>query len=255
MKQRFITALLITSVVLPTFLYGGWPFKVVVFLFIATSLYEVYAIKKDQWPLWLYLVLNVVVIFMARVDLETLFLSFIILMMALFLLSVLFEWISPLDVTYLFTMLLLMSGALRAVLLIVSIGRIELVYVLVVTYLTDTGAYFAGYFFGKHKLNVRISPKKTVEGAIGGWLIGAAFGIAYAFIWVTKLPFEFMIICSLILPWISQLGDLSFSALKRQFGIKDFGTIFPAHGGVLDRIDSLLFSLLTFFVIITLVIL
>lgn len=252
MKQRIITGLAISAVVLPTFLYGGWPFRIVVFFFIASGLYEVYAIKKDKWPLWIYLLMNLLVILYTQADIETLFVSFIIMLMGLFLMTVLFDWFDPMDLSFIFTMIVLMTAALRAVLLTVSIGRLELVYLLVVTYLTDSGAYFAGYFFGKHKLNERISPKKTIEGSIGGWLLGFASGALYAYFFITKLPFEFMLIASAILPLISQLGDLAFSAIKRYFKIKDFGTIFPAHGGVLDRIDSLLFSLLAFYAMLTL---
>lgn len=251
MKQRIITGLLITSIVLPTFLYGGLPFNLVVFFFIAFGLYEVYAVKKDQWPLWVYLLLIGIVLLLANANLENLYLGSLSLIMGLFLLTVLFDWISPMDISYLFTLLILMSGALRSVFYTVSFGRIELVYVLFVTYITDSGAYFAGYLFGKHKLNERISPKKTIEGAIGGWLVASLLGIGYAWLWIKVLPFNLMIISSLILPIVSQLGDLAFSSLKRYFGIKDFGTIFPAHGGVLDRIDSLLFSLVTFYILLT----
>lgn len=254
LKQRIITGLLITSVVLPTFLYGGWPFNIVVFLFIASGLYEAYAIRKDQWPLWIYLGMILLVIFYSQANLETLFVAFILLLMGLYLMTVLFEWFTPQDVNYIFTMSVLLTTAMRAVLLTVSYGRIELVYLLVVTYLTDSGAYFAGYFFGKHKLNERISPKKTVEGAIGGWLVAFVLGSVYAYFLIDKLPLNFMILSSALLPLVSQLGDLAFSAIKRSIGIKDFGTIFPAHGGVLDRIDSLLFSLMTFYVMITLLI-
>lgn len=250
MKQRIITGLAITAVVLPAFLYGGLPFKILVFLFIAFGVFEAYAIKKDHWPLWIYALMSAVVLLMSNVNLEILFVSFLILLMGLYTLSVLFPWFSSVDVSYIFSILFLFTGALRAVLMVVNIGRLELIYILVVTYLTDSGAYFAGYLFGKHKLNERISPKKTIEGAIGGWLIGTLLGIGYAYLWIDKLNFNFMIMASMVLPFFAQLGDLSFSSIKRYFGIKDFGTLFPAHGGVLDRIDSLLFSLLAFFILL-----
>jgi phosphatidate cytidylyltransferase len=114
--------------------------------------------------------------------------------------------------------------------------------------MTDTGAYFTGYFFGRHKLNVRISPKKTIEGSIGGWLFGFGFGVLYAWLWVDNVGFPTMIVLSMICPVVGQLGDMAFSAIKRNFGIKDFGSIFPAHGGVLDRIDSLIFNLLLIYI-------
>jgi phosphatidate cytidylyltransferase len=251
MKQRFLTALGITAVVLPSFLYGGLPFQLVVLFFVLTSLYEVYAVKKADWPFWVYILMLFATIFYAQANLEGLFISFIILLFGLFLLTILFEWFTPMDVTYVFTMMILLTSALRAVLLTVSVyGRMALIFVLVVTFLTDTGAFFGGYFFGKHKLNKRISPKKTVEGAIGGWVFAFASGLVFGHFFVDKLPYEFIILSSAIIPISSQIGDLAFSAIKRYFGIKDFGMIFPAHGGVIDRIDSLLFSMMAFYVLI-----
>lgn len=125
-------------------------------------------------------------------------------------------------------------------------------YVLVTlgsAWLSDTGAYFAGCAFGKHKLAPYISPKKTVEGAIGGaffavvtllavvWgysLISAALG--------SPIEIRYLILACLvpILSCISIIGDLSASIIKRQFGVKDYGSIMPGHGGVMDRFDSAL---------------
>ena len=254
MKQRFFTALAITAVVLPTFLYGGWPFRIVVFFFILTSLYEIYAVKKQVWPIWLYIMMVGMIIMFASFNLITMYIAFIILLMGLFLITITFDWFTPMDASYIFTMLMLLATALRSVFMTVSYGRIELVYILVVTFLTDSGAYFAGYFFGKNKLNERISPKKTIEGAIGGWIIGSLSGLIFAYFLVNRLPFSFMVITSLLLPIVAQVGDLAFSSIKRHFKIKDFGMIFPAHGGVLDRIDSLLFRLMTFYVLLVLLV-
>lgn len=254
MKQRIFTALAITAVVLPTFLYGGWPFRIVVFFFILTSLYEIYAVKKQVWPIWLYIMMVGMIIMFASFNLITMYIAFIILLMGLFLITITFDWFTPMDASYIFTMLMLLATALRSVFMTVSYGRIELVYILVVTFLTDSGAYFAGYFFGKNKLNERISPKKTIEGAIGGWIIGSLSGLIFAYFLVNRLPFSFMVITSLLLPIVAQVGDLAFSSIKRHFKIKDFGMIFPAHGGVLDRIDSLLFSLMTFYVLLVLLV-
>jgi len=250
MKQRFFTALAITAVVLPTFLYGGWPFRLVVFFFILTSLYEIYDVSKGKWPIWLYFFMVALIIVFAMLDLSSLYIGMIILLMSLFLITISFEWFTPFDLSYIYTMMILLTTALRSVFVAVSYGRVELVFILVATYLTDTGAYFSGYFFGKNKLNERISPKKTIEGAIGGWLVGFLSGVAFSYFFVDRLPFDFLVICSAIIPIVSQIGDLAFSSIKRHFGIKDFGTIFPAHGGVLDRIDSLLFSLMAFYILV-----
>lgn len=128
-----------------------------------------------------------------------------------------------------------------------------LIYVLVATFMTDAGAYFVGVFFGKHKMNPRISPKKTWEGFFGGILISSvvSFGLAMLtcglghplVIGLLDLEHWYLILAlSISLPAVSVLGDFVFSSAKRHFDIKDFGNIIPGHGGMLDRLDSVIFS-------------
>ncbi len=114
-------------------------------------------------------------------------------------------------------------------------------YIIIIAYLTDVFAYLVGLKFGKHKLNERISPKKTIEGFIGGWFFGAA--ISFVFAWIFKFFYTnpiIFVVSSLTLPLISQLGDLLFSMIKRYYDVKDFSNLIPGHGGLLDRLDSLL---------------
>ncbi|MBQ9624762.1 MAG: phosphatidate cytidylyltransferase [Clostridia bacterium] len=112
---------------------------------------------------------------------------------------------------------------------------------------TDIFAYFAGMAFGKHKLNPNISPKKTIEGACGGFLGSVGVSICTYFV-ITQFrlidfPLAFMITIGIICGVFAQFGDLTASMIKRICGIKDFGYIIPGHGGVLDRVDSILFCL------------
>ena len=111
-------------------------------------------------------------------------------------------------------------------------------------WMTDTGAYFVGVLFGKHKLIPKVSPKKTVEGAFGG-ILGCIIGFAlYGFIIQSvsgvKVNYVAIVILATVISVISQFGDLVASYIKRERGIKDFGFIFPGHGGVLDRFDSII---------------
>lgn len=121
-------------------------------------------------------------------------------------------------------------------------GEWWIVLTLSVTWLNDTGAYFAGRAFGRRKLYERISPKKTWEGAIGGAIASMAAALIIQHLWLPRLP-----------PWgaaligggaavLGPLGDLSESMIKRAFGAKDSGRLLPGHGGILDRIDALLFN-------------
>ncbi len=114
--------------------------------------------------------------------------------------------------------------------------------------ITDTGAYFAGTLFGKHKLCPVLSPKKTVEGAIGGLVFCVIVVAVYTGIYTNCSQDEIavnyisLIIGTLLASVGGMMGDLFASAVKRFFGVKDYGNFFPGHGGVLDRVDSLMFS-------------
>jgi phosphatidate cytidylyltransferase len=107
---------------------------------------------------------------------------------------------------------------------------------------SDAGAYFAGKALGRHKLIPAISPGKTVEGLIGGIFAGAAFGALSTFWFFPELPYQFSIPLAIVMTVVGVLGDLAESAIKRGAGAKDAATILPGHGGLLDRLDSLLFN-------------
>lgn len=112
------------------------------------------------------------------------------------------------------------------------------------TYITDTGAYFAGSFLGKRKLIEKVSPNKTIEGAIGGVLASVVSFLIYGAVMKSAgydVNFLNLLILSVLCAVVAQLGDLSASLMKRSFQIKDFGNLIPGHGGVLDRVDSLMF--------------
>ena len=125
----------------------------------------------------------------------------------------------------------------------VSRGYLLLPFIL--SFACDTFAYFTGLTIGRHKLAPKVSPKKTVEGAIGGLVGNVLCGLAFAWVmnrWFSgNVPYGAMAVLALFCGAVAQVGDLSFSLIKREFGVKDYGKIFFAHGGVLDRFDSVLF--------------
>ncbi|MFO7969152.1 MAG: phosphatidate cytidylyltransferase [Bacillota bacterium] len=124
-----------------------------------------------------------------------------------------------------------------------QISLTVILYLLIITIMTDTFAYFLGIKFGKHKLAPEISPKKSVEGAISGLLFGAISGVLFAyFLEVFTYNLFVLIIISILISIISQSGDLIASKFKREVGLKDYSNIFPGHGGVLDRFDSTMFA-------------
>lgn len=131
-----------------------------------------------------------------------------------------------------------------------QLGVYLIFFALICALATDTGAQLTGMAIGKHKMSPNISPKKTVEGAIGGlitsFILNAIALTLYNMIADVPLDMNLasiLLICCVPISFMGMMGDLSASVLKRNFGIKDFGKIFPGHGGVMDRLDSTLFTL------------
>lgn len=139
---------------------------------------------------------------------------------------------------------------LRDMFQIEQFGIYLIFYGLICALATDSGAQLAGMAFGKHKMSPNISPKKTVEGAIGGLIFSLILN-GVAIILYNRLAdfkmdeFAVTVLLAACLPvsFLGMMGDLSASVLKRNFGVKDFGKIFPGHGGVMDRFDSSMFTL------------
>ena len=122
-------------------------------------------------------------------------------------------------------------------------GAGPFLFVSVAMWVADSGAYFAGRLFGRHKLCPGISPKKTVEGAVGGVLLTLAYALGVAPYWMPQLQgAETVLAVGLVLALASIVGDLLESAVKRSCGVKDSSRLFPGHGGLYDRFDSLFFA-------------
>ena len=143
-----------------------------------------------------------------------------------------------------------------------ELGLADMGLIFVIAWGSDTAAYFCGTYFGKHKLIPRVSPKKTVEGSVGAVIIAALLCVLYAFIMQKcgsplgspKSPMSYTAVAMLgaVGSAASQLGDLTASAVKRDTGIKDYGKIFPGHGGFMDRFDSVIFiAPIVYFVVLS----
>lgn len=145
-------------------------------------------------------------------------------------------------------------------------GRFWMIYGLVCTFIADAGAYFVGKPFGRHKLCPRLSPKKTVEGLIGGIcasiILGLAIGLGYAKLTNVLPMFEpllriypawLFVVLGFVIALLDLAGDLIASMYKREFGIKDFGNIIPGHGGMLDRMDGVIPVGAALYIILTLI--
>jgi len=115
-------------------------------------------------------------------------------------------------------------------------------FALVIVAMGDTGAYFTGVTLGKNKLLPKVSPKKTIEGSAGGLLWSALSSLGLGIWWGFSMPWYVLVAAGILIGGAGQIGDLVESAIKRVAKCKDSGFVFPGHGGVLDRIDSLLFA-------------
>ena len=125
-----------------------------------------------------------------------------------------------------------------------------LIYLLLITVMTDTYAYITGRLIGKNKLLEVISPNKTWEGTIGGTLFGVLIPMVFYYTCINSdINILTLFSVTLFLSILAQFGDLTFSAIKRHYKVKDFSNIMPGHGGILDRCDSIIFVILGFIIV------
>lgn len=124
-------------------------------------------------------------------------------------------------------------------------GRMYVMLTIGLAFLTDAGAYFAGVLLGKHRGITRVSPNKSLEGYIGGVVTGILFAVIFGLVLQLAMGFSVryfpLVIYGLVGALVTEVGDLSFSLIKREYGIKDYGKLLPGHGGMMDRFDSMVF--------------
>ncbi len=155
------------------------------------------------------------------------------------------------DFAYTFSMTLIITVSLNSIVLLKQVDESHSTMFLVMSmatpWLGDAGAYFVGVLTGKHKLCPNISPKKTIEGAVGGVIICIITSCTALFLfeWIIysdlKINYLNAAIVSFVGALLSIIGDLSFSVIKRSYAVKDYGDLIPGHGGILDRFDSVIF--------------
>lgn len=255
MKTRIITALLIILCVVPPILYGGIFIDALIAFIIIAGGIEILQLSEHhtQWPVVMkpLVIASIFLILMMAVPLQLPLLG--ILTLSMLSIPVFTDRFHIKDAFLCIAYIVLFFTIGKSFLKIYGTNTTYIWLILFATYFCDTGAYFCGRFFGKHKLNTRISPKKTWEGAIGGWFCAMIISFLFGLFFIDTLSWPQLLCASIILPITGQIGDLAFSAIKRTYAIKDFSNLLPGHGGVLDRVDSLVFNFVCFHFILMVV--
>lgn len=250
MKTRIITGLILLAVILPCVILGGIAFKVLIGIVAGIAVFEMLSIcNRPRAHFYLYPIVGLFVFYSLFFDQSLLVSSEIMILYMIILMacSMFDEGINFLRLSYYFTAGVLIAVGLHMLYqLRMTYGFDYILILALATFGTDTGAYFAGMCFGKHKLNPRLSPKKTIEGSIGGIILGTVLSGLYGAYIQIDMPLVWFVFICFVLTITSQIGDLTFSSMKRIFEVKDFSQLLPGHGGILDRFDSILFNAMVF---------
>ena len=264
MKKRVISAIIMLIILVPLILAGGMWFNVGLYLVSILALKEFLDVKASKKPIpsfirfiaYVFLTLLMIVGINSDGEVYTLDYKLLTALVILFLFpTVLYherKKYSINDAFYLIGGLLFLGISMSLLILVRSVSLNLLIFLLLIPMATDIFAYITGLLIGKHKLLEEISPKKTVEGMIGGTIMGVFIGAMFDHTVIDPMfsKIEILAICT-FLSLLGQYGDLVFSAIKRYFGKKDFSHLIPGHGGILDRLDSIIFVLLGFMFFIT----
>lgn len=309
MINRLIVAGILIVLCVPALFFGGWAWFAVITVALLCATYEAIHAPRKKYKWYVYVFTYVIVLclvywmfiksnlaafkslddkstFVWELENNLKSISFSVILLAaaiggycLFaLLDPNFNWN---DVTYLFTMCVLLGIGFQSLLYVryypvayneafyswqswidksspgfkYAQSVLFIIFILLGVIMNDVWAYFVGMFFGKHKMSPRVSPNKTWEGFFGGWILGGLTALGFVLIvdacgmmilppyqvFTVSSQWWWIVILSFFIPLIGDLGDLTMSMVKRHYGIKDFSHLLGAHGGMLDRVDSMLF--------------
>lgn len=262
MKTRVISAIVIVILFVPFLIIGGLPFAIFMSLLALGALYELIKVceSKKKFPVFLKGIAYLLVIAFCMNHFDSIEFSsnFDYRVMA----GILFIFLAPIvfmddfdryhfvDALSLIGSLLFIGLSFNLIVLIRNFDLNYLIYLLLITTITDTFALISGKLVGRHKLCPKISPGKTIEGLVGGVLMGTFVATAFYYTVIqSNISLVLVILATAGLSLVGQLGDLVFSAIKRYYKVKDFSNLIPGHGGVLDRFDSLIFVTFAFIIL------
>ncbi len=257
MKKKVISAIVALIIVIPLIIIGKIPYYIGVAILSLIGYYEILHVRENEKKISNYVkflsaISYLLIVISPLTSKENFLVDYRLVILDLFVCFL------PLivmdrkdydaeDALVLVSSTLFLGISFSYLITIRNMDILYLIYVVLITIMSDTFAQFFGSKIGKHKLCPAVSPNKTVEGMLGGVFFGTFLGTVFfkTFIDVSASLF-LVIVISMTLSLIAEFGDLVFSAIKRKYGVKDYGNIMPGHGGVLDRVDSLLFAILAF---------
>lgn len=255
MKKRVISAIIMALVIIPILYFGGISFNILIILLSFISLKELLnARRKTKYPSIMifiaYVCMTLLILsnvgeysILFGLSYKTLSLVFILLLAPTIFLTKYNYTIN--DAFYLSSITIFLGVIFNLFITLYNDSILHFIYVIIIAITTDIFALLGGKLIGKHKLS-KISPNKTKEGCIVGTLLCIVISTTYYVTFITNEYLVKTIIISLILSIVGIIGDLFFSLIKRENNIKDFSNIIPGHGGVLDRLDSIIFVLIAY---------
>ena len=259
MKKRVISAALMVAIFIPFLIIGEVPFAIFMSIVAVMGLHEMIKVRetRKEFPNILKIFAYILVLALCLTDFNGI--EFQYKVDYRFLSLIVFLFTSPMvfindskkynlnDALFLVSLILFIGLGFKLVVLARNFDINYIIYLFLITIMTDTFALVSGMLVGKHKLCPKISPKKTVEGLIGGVIMGTFVATSFYFTVINSgISLVFLIFVTAVLCLVGQLGDLVFSSIKRYYDVKDFSNLIPGHGGILDRFDSLIFVTLAF---------
>ena len=263
MTKRIISAVILVLIFVPFLIIGELPFTIFMSVLSILGLYELLKVRetKKKFPIILKIFAYLLTCYFCLYNTSSI--EFINKFDYRVMAGIIFLFISPMvfindnekynlnDALFLIGSVLFIGLSFNLIIITRNYDITYIIYLLLITTITDTFALFTGSLIGKHKLCPKISPKKTIEGLIGGTIMGTFVAtVFYNTLISSTVPLVTVIMLTFVLCLVGQLGDLVFSSIKRYYDVKDFSNLIPGHGGILDRFDSLIFVVLAFTILI-----
>lgn len=251
MRQRVVTSIVLALILIPAVLIGGWPYQIAIGLIIligATEVIKMANLESKIVPAFITYIGTLAIVYhdLIKVFIPSHLLDGLIPLFSILLLLICTVMVKGYNFTSagisVLTMFYIGLGGYATIRIRMADFAL-FIFILLVVVITDISAYFIGSNFGKNKLAPLLSPNKTIEGFLGGIVMSFIAAAIYLNFFTFKYTYLTMLGMAIILSMTGQFGDLLESSLKRHYNVKDSGDILPGHGGILDRFDSILFTL------------